>query len=254
MTENEPGILRRDTGARIAYHHSPGVTPGVTFCTGFRSDMTGGKALALEAWCRERGRQFTRFDYQGHGASSGRFEEGTIGLWRDDALTVLDAVTEGPQVIVGSSMGGWMMLLIALARPERIAGLLGIAPAPDFTEHMRKTFLSAQQLANLDNSGYCEIDNQYDDGLPYRIGKALLDEGNNHCLLQNEIAIDVPVRLIHGLQDPDVPWQRSMDIMDRLHSADVEVQLIKSGLHRLSEPGDLQRLLATLDALIEAVG
>ena len=166
---------------------------------------------------------------------------------------MLDQVTEGPQVIVGSSMGGWVMLLIALARPQRIAGLLGIAPAPDFTEHMRKVSLNEGQLVSLESSGYCDIENQYDDGLPYRIGKALLDEGSNHLLLGDEIAIDVPVRLIHGLQDPDVPWQRSMDIMERLRSTDVEVQLIKSGQHRLSESEDLQRMLATLATLLDAI-
>lgn len=253
MTDSASQTLHRINGATIAYHHTPGLIPGVIFCTGFKSDMQGGKALALEAWCRGRGRQFTRFDYQGHGESSGDFEEGTIGQWRDDALSVLDEVTNGPQIIVGSSMGAWMMLLISLARPERIAGLLGLAPAPDFTEHMRSVALSGAQLASLSSQGYCDIHTQYDDCQPYRIRQTLLDEGGNHLLLHAEIPIEVPVRLIHGLQDPDVPWQRSMDIMDKLRSTDVEVQLIKSGQHRLSEPEDLQRMLRTLDGLIEVL-
>lgn len=234
---------------RIAYHHSPGSSPGVLFCTGFNSDMGGTKARALDAWCAERGIQFTRFDYSGHGESDGRFEDGSIGEWLDDMLAVLDSVCQGPQLVVGSSMGGWIMLLAARARPGHIAGLLGIASAPDFTRAMRDSRLSSGQLADLDETGYCEIANHYDDGKPYRIGRKLLEEGEQHLLLGAEIAIDVPVRLIHGQADADVPWQLSLQVAELLASQDVELLLVKQGDHRLSEPVDLERMLAVLGNL-----
>lgn len=248
---NAPSILTRDHETMIAYRHTPGKGPGVMFLTGFKSDMEGGKALALEAFCVERGYAFTRFDYSGHGESSGTFEDGAIGEWADDAVAVLDNVAKGPQILVGSSMGGWMMLLTALARPDRIAGLVGIAAAPDFTRDLIPQALSDQQKADLEATGYCDIPNCYDDQEPYRIGKKLLDEGDNHILLDNEIPLDMPVRLIHGLLDEDVPWQTAHKIMDKVTSADVEVQFVKTGDHRLSEPHDIARLLRTVGALLE---
>ncbi len=244
--------ITRDDGATIAYHHIPGKSPGVMFLTGFKSDMTGGKALAMEAHCRALGLAFTRFDYFGHGESSGAFEDGTIGRWAEDAVTVLDQVTSGPQILVGSSMGGWIMLLAALARPDRIAGLLGIAAAPDFTRDLIPPTLTPDQLADLDKQGYCQIPNCYEDQQPYVITKALLDEGDRHLLLGGAIALDVPVRLIHGIKDEDVPWKTALSIMERLKSDDVEVQFIKNGDHRLSEDHDLARLRRTFDALREA--
>ena len=234
---------------RIAYRHSSGASPGVLFCTGFNSDMGGTKAKVLDDWCRGRGIQYTRFDYSGHGESDGRFEDGSIGEWLADAVAVLDGVCQGPQLIVGSSMGGWMMLLAALARPDRVAGLLGIASAPDFTRAMRESRLSAQQLTDLEETAYCEIPNHYDDGEPYRIGRKLLEEGERHLLLDGEIAINVPVRLIHGQADADVSWQLSLELAERLASPDVELLLVKEGDHRLSEPVDLQRLLDVLARL-----
>ncbi|MDD9878938.1 MAG: alpha/beta hydrolase [Magnetovibrio sp.] len=249
-----PRMLNRDNGATIAYHQTPGKHPGVIFLTGFKSDMTGGKALALEAYCRERGHAFTRFDYQGHGQSSGHFDDGTIGEWASDAIDVLDKLTEGPQVLVGSSMGGWMMLLVARARPDRIAGLLGLASAPDFTEDLIPAELSDAQKAALDQNGFVLIPNDYDDGEPYRINKRLLDEGKNQLLLREPLALDCPIRLIHGINDADVPWQTSMRIMETVTSADVEVQLVKAGEHRLSEDHDLARLRRTLGALLDRIG
>jgi len=212
--------------------------------------MQGTKALALDAWCKEQGRQFTRFDYYGHGESSGKAQDGTIGRWRDDALAILDEVTTGRQLIVGSSMGGWIMLLTAIARPSRVMGLVGIAAAPDFTERMRTQRLDKVQLQQLAETGYCDLPNDYDDGEPYRISRQLLEEGRNHLLLDAEILIDAPVRLIHGQCDEDVPWEHSLLIANRLRSNDVEVQLIKSGDHRLSEPADLQRLMQTIGSLL----
>jgi len=248
-----PSKLTRDDGATIAYHHTPGKSPGVMFLTGFKSDMMGGKALALEAHCVARGLAFTRFDYYGHGQSSGAFEDGTIGRWAEDAVMVLDQVTAGPQMLVGSSMGGWIMLLAALARPDRVAGLLGIAAAPDFTHDLIPSALTPGQLADLDSQGFCKIPNCYDDQQPYIIRKSLLDEGDNHLLLGGEIALDVPVRLIHGIKDEDVPWETALKIMQRLKSGDVEVQFVKNGDHRLSEDHDLARLTRMFDALKEAV-
>lgn len=244
-----PQYLRLPDDSRLAYTHHAGSGPGILFLSGFNSDMQGNKALALDAWCRQRGRQFTRFDYFGHGQSSGAVEEGCIGRWRDDALTVLDQVTEGPQLLVGSSMGGWIMLLVALQRPQRLRGLVGLAAAPDFTARLAQN-LSPSQRQQLAGTGYADLPNCYDDGEPYRIGRHMLEEGAAHLLLGSEIAVDLPVRLIHGQRDDDVPWQLSLELAQRLRSADVEVQLVKSGDHRLSEPADLQRLRAVVEQLL----
>lgn len=248
-----PATLAREDGSMIAYHHTAGKSPGVMFLTGFKSDMQGGKALALEAFCASRGHAFTRFDYYGHGESSGDFEDGTIGRWAEDAVHVLDHVTEGPQILVGSSMGGWIMLLTALQRPARVAGLVGIAAAPDFTRDLIPAALTPDQLTQLDSQGYCDIPNCYDDQEPYRIRKSLLDDGDSHLLLNGAIDLDIPVRLIHGIEDEDVPWQTAHRIMEQLKSTDVEIQFVKAGDHRLSEPHDLDRLTRTVGALLEAM-
>lgn len=247
----EPDYIALADGSRIAYHHRGGESPGVLFCAGFNSNMQGTKALALEALCTQHGRQFTRFDYQGHGESTGKFEDGTIGLWLDDALRILDEVCQGPQVIVGSSMGGWIMLLMTLYRPDRVAGLVGIATAADFTDALSSRGLDERQLRELAATGYCEIPNCYDDQQPYRIARQLLEEGRKHSLLGGQIAIDVPVRLIQGQRDEDVPWENALTIMAKLRSKDVELQLLKAGDHRLSSDADLTRLTRTLQALLE---
>ena len=245
-----PEILARDDGGTIAYCQTPGKPPGVVFLTGFKSDMTGSKALALEDYCRNRGQAFLRFDYTGHGCSSGDFEDGTIGKWADDAVLALDQLSEGPQVLVGSSMGGWIMLLAALARPDRVAGLVGTAAAPDFTEDLMRGELSSEQLKQVEAQGFTEIPNCYDEE-PYKITKALLDDGRNHLLLKTEIPLDCPVRLIHGDKDADVPWQTSLRIAENLRSRDVETLFVKGGDHRLSEPHDLNRLTGTVGRLLD---
>jgi pimeloyl-ACP methyl ester carboxylesterase len=242
-------LLQCPDGSALAYSHLPGSEPGVLFLAGFNSNMQGVKALALEAWCRAAGRQYTRFDYFGHGESSGRLEQGSIGRWRDDAIAVLDQVTSGPQLLVGSSMGGWIMLLLALARPERLRGLVGLAAAPDFTERLEAS-LSAEQISQLSTCGFTDLANCYDDGEPYRIGRLLLEEGRTHLLLGADIPIDAPVRLIHGQRDEDVPWQLALALAERLHSSDVEVQLVKQGDHRLSTDSDLRRLHGTVEGLL----
>ncbi len=248
--DTPPQILECGDGRTIAYHRLAGKSPGVVFLTGFKSDMTGGKALALEEFCRARGQAFLRFDYTGHGQSSGVFEEGSIGQWADDAVTALDRLTEGEQILVGSSMGGWIMLLVALARKSRIRGLLGLAAAPDFTRDLMWNVFTDDQRAQMDRDGYVDLPNCYDDQEPYRISKPLIDDGWDRLLLDHPVALDIPVRLIHGLLDDDVPWKTALRIQEQLTSDDVEVQLVKNGGHRLSEPHDLDRMTRTLDALL----
>ncbi|MFQ5773422.1 MAG: alpha/beta fold hydrolase [Kiloniellaceae bacterium] len=212
------------------------------------SDMTGGKATALEAFAAARGQAFVRFDYLGHGASSGRFEDGTIGRWAEDATAVLDALSEGPQILVGSSMGGWIMLLVALARPRRVAGLVGVAAAPDFTETLMWRAYSPEIRATLERDGLYYEPSQYGEE-PYPITMRLIEEGRRHLLMDGPIPIACPVRLIHGTADPDVPYALSLELMERLESDDVEVTLVKGGGHRLSEPEDLARLTRVVGAL-----
>ncbi len=243
-----PLIVTREDGATIAYHRTPGKCPGVVFLTGYKSDMGGAKAVRLEHFCHARGLAYVRFDYFGHGASSGDFLDGTIGRWAGDAVFVLDRLTEGPQILVGSSLGSWIMLLAALSRPERVAALLGIAAAADFTEAI-PAMLSAEQKASLERDGVVAVSSPYDPE-PTPVTKRILEEGRRHLLLEGEIAINCPVRLIHGMQDTDVPWQTSLRIAERLRSPDVEITLLKSGAHRLSEPDDLERLCETLEALL----
>lgn len=229
-------------GTAIAYRRSPGLGPGLVFLTGFRSDMGGCKAVALERWARDRGRAFVRFDYHAHGASGGNWEDGSIGRWRDDALAVLDRLTQGPQILVGSSMGGWIALLLALARPDRVAGLVGIAPAPDFTERMIRPRLGPAERDALARAGRFIAPSAYDPA-GYPITQHLLDEGRAHLLLGGPIPIRCPVRLLHGQRDPDIPWRTSLDIAAALESDDVRVTLIKDGDHRLSRDVDLALML-----------
>lgn len=220
------------------------------FLGGFKSDMTGSKATALEAHCQKQGIAFTRFDYLGHGASSGHFTDGTIGEWAQNAIHILDEVTQGPQILVGSSMGGWLMLLAALARPQRVSGLIGIAAAPDFTERLLWAQMNDAQRHVLIEEGVFYAPSCYGEDC-YPITRRLLEEGRDHLLLDADIPIHVPVRLIHGMADPDVPWQLSGMLAERLMSDDVEVSLIKSGDHRMSQPENLAWLCQTLDVLIE---
>lgn len=244
----EPSFLIRPDRTAIAYHAEAGKSPGVIFCGGFMSDMTGTKATALERHCADTGRAFVRFDYQGHGQSSGAFTDGTVGRWTEDALAVLDEVASGPQIVVGSSMGGWIMLLMALARPERVAGLVGIAAAPDFVVRMWEEFPDDVKR-QLETEGVYARPSQYSDD-PYQITMRLIEDGRGHCLLDKKpIAINCPVRLLHGMQDPDVPWRHSLTVAKALASDDVVVTLVKNGDHRLSEPDDIARLIETVDTL-----
>ncbi len=241
-------ILTRENGTSIAYNKLEGNLPGLIFMSGFMSDMNGSKALALEQHCQEQGQAFLRFDYMGHGNSSGNFADGTIGLWAQNALTAFDELTEGPQIIVGSSMGGWMMILTAVSRPERVAGLVGIAAAPDFTEDLLPKQLTEIQLSKIQEDGFVVIPSEYE--IPYTITKKLLDDGTQHLVLRNEIPLDCPVRLLHGLEDTSVPWKTALKIQNMVRSKDVEVTLIKNGDHRLSREEDLEKLKKTVMEIV----
>ncbi len=254
MSETEEGCLSRPDGNTIAYRRTrPAVlgrnAPGIVFLHGFRSDMTGGKAQAVEAYCRGRGQACLLFDGFAHGQSSGDFAQGTIGRWAEDAAAVLDQLTEGPQILVGSSFGGWIMVLAALLRPQRVAGLLGLAAAPDFTEDLILAAFSPEERRALDEQGQVIIPGTYDLP-PYPITKRLIDEARVHLVLRGPIPLTCPVRLIHGLDDPDVPWQTAMRLQEKLASTDVAVTLVKGAGHRLSAPADLVRLRMTLDDLL----
>jgi pimeloyl-ACP methyl ester carboxylesterase len=245
---SEPSYLDLPDGARLAYHRTEGTRPGLVWLGGFASDMDGSKALTLEAHCKARGQAFVRFDYQGHGRSSGRFVDGTIGRWKNDALAVLDRLTEGPQVLVGSSMGGWIMLLLALARPERVAGLIGIAAAPDFATDLLWPSLSPQQQREVEDKGVWHMPSPYGDPTPLTLN--LVGEARHHRLLDTPIEVACPVRLLQGTADDEVPWRWALKLQDALTSDDVETTLVKDGDHRLSEPRDLQRLTDTVDRLL----
>lgn len=245
-------FLARPDAPRIAYRRlaASGAArsqPGIIFLGGFASDMSGTKATALGEFCREHGRALLRFDYSGHGRSEGAFRDGTIGSWTDDAVAAL-ALTEGPQILVGSSMGGWIMLLLALARPDRVAGLVGIAAAPDFTEDLMWAKMTAEQRAQLQAAGSIRQPSQYEEG-PHEITRRLIEEGRTHLLLRGPLPIAAPVHLLHGMRDPDVPWQVSLRLAQRLESQDVAVTFIKDGDHRLSRPQDLARLFAAIEGL-----
>jgi pimeloyl-ACP methyl ester carboxylesterase len=242
------GRLDRGDGVELAWSRQDGTSPTVVFLSGFRSDMTGDKATALAAFCAARGTAMLRFDYSGHGSSGGRFEDGTIGRWTDDALAMLDRQTEGPLILVGSSMGGWIALLAALARPDRIAALIGIAAAPDFTEALMWEAMTFAERATLMRDGVVHAPSQY--GEPYPITRALIEDGRTRLLLNDPIAIECPVRLLHGQQDPDVPWEMALRIAEQLNSVDVQVTLVKDGDHRLSRPQDLALLRRTLASLL----
>jgi pimeloyl-ACP methyl ester carboxylesterase len=247
--EGPPDILTVGDGATIAYRRHRGKPPGVIFLGGFMSDMTGTKARTLDAFCAARGQAYLRFDYFGHGASSGDFAAATVGRWRADVLAVLDRLTEGPQVLVGSSIGGWLMLLAALAQPNRVNALIGIAAAPDATEALMWPRLPLAAREAILRDGAVRIPSAYaPEG--YLITRALIEDGRRHLVMRAPLPIACPVRLLHGLRDPDVPWQVSLDLAQRIEGEDAQVILVRDGDHRLSGEGDLALLLRTLEPLI----
>ena len=234
-------------GRRLAFRHNPASAGKLTFVwmCGFKSDISGTKVLRLEDWANRTGHGFLAFDYSGHGESDGAFEDGTVSQWRADALAAIDSQTDGPLVIVGSSMGGWMALLAALARPDRVKGLVLIAPAPDFTEKLMWPEFPAKAQAEIMEQGFTLRPSDYDE--PYTITRALIEDGRKWQVLDKPIAFDGPVRILQGMQDADVPWTHAARLVDALTASDLTITLIKDGDHRLSREQDIARLLATCD-------
>ena len=245
---NPPEWLGRADGVRLAFRRQPGKGPTLVFLPGYMSDMQGSKAVALEAWAIREGRAMLRLDYSGCGESEGAFENGTLDIWRDDVLLAIDSLTRGPVVLVGSSMGGWLALLVSCALPAQVIGMVGIASAPDFTDWG----FSDEEKGQLQKHGRLERFSEYGPE-PMITTRAFWESGKANRLLQSEIAIDCPVRLIHGQRDSDVPWQISLDIAAQLRSADVQALLIKDGDHRLSQPQDIAVMLQTVQDLLEAI-
>jgi pimeloyl-ACP methyl ester carboxylesterase len=246
------GRLDRGDGVELAFIHLAGRQPTVVFLPGFRSDMTGEKATALAAHCAGTGHALLRLDYSGHGSSGGAFQDGTIGRWTEDALTVIRARTEGPLVLVGSSMGGWIALLAAKALGERVVGLIGIAAAPDFTETLMWESMTFDERARLMRDGVLQVPSQYGD--PYPITRALIEDGRTQLVLDRPIPLSCRVRLLQGQRDPDVPWEMALRITECVTCEDVRVVLVKDGDHRLSRPADLALLRATLTEVLSQDG
>ncbi|MCK8456536.1 MULTISPECIES: alpha/beta fold hydrolase [Sphingomonas] len=233
---------------RLAYHHTPGTGPTIVFLSGYASDMTGTKAVTLEAWAKSEGRAFLRFDYGGCGQSEGAFEDQTLVDWRDDVLAMIDALVDEAAILVGSSLGGWLMLLAAKMRPDLVKGLVGIAPAPDFTDW---GFTTDEKMALLSN-GRIERKNPYGPE-PTVYTSAFWSSGEANRLMFGEIAFDGPVRLVQGQRDPDVPWQRTARLAELLRSADVQTWLVKDGDHRLSRDSDISLIIRAVEDVIAAL-
>jgi pimeloyl-ACP methyl ester carboxylesterase len=236
---------------RIAVRARPGATPGLLWLGGFNSDMKGTKALALDAWAAEHGRACVRFDYSGHGESGAEFIDGTIGRWLEESVAVFEQFCHGPQVVIGSSMGGWMALLLAREVIRRsmgasLAGLVLIAPAPDFTEELMWKGFSGEIRAEIESKGVWMRPSEYGDGSPYPITRALIEEGRQHLLLGGSIEVGCPVRILQGAKDPDVPWQHAFTLVHRLPADDVVLTMIQDGDHRLSRPQDIARMIAAV--------
>ena len=251
--DQEPAFIEvgRDSGARrIAVRARAGGSPGLFWLGGFNSDMKGTKALALDAWAAEQGRACVRFDYSGHGESGGAFIDGTVGRWLEESIAVFEQFCRGPHVVIGSSMGGWMALLLAREIARRsvsgasLAGLVLIAPAPDFTEALMWNGFSPEIRREIETRGVWLRPSQY--GEPYPITRTLIEEGRNHLLLGSAIDVGCAVRILQGAQDPDVPWQHAFALAHRLPSDDVVLTMIQDGDHRLSRPQDIARIIAAV--------
>ncbi|MBX7248416.1 MAG: alpha/beta hydrolase [Caulobacteraceae bacterium] len=237
------GFLDRG-GERLAWRRVAGAGPTVVWMGGFKSDMVGTKAQALADAALAGGWSFLRFDYAAHGESSGDWMEATIGRWRADALAMVDQLTEGPLVLVGSSMGGWMACLTAIDRPDRMHGLVLIAPAPDFTERLMRPKIPPEGLRELELNGVYMEPSEYDEPLP--ITRRLLDEGREHLILNGRVPIRCPVRVLQGRRDEPVPWAHALQLAEEIESEDVVFTLSKAGDHRLSTPADIARLVAAV--------
>jgi pimeloyl-ACP methyl ester carboxylesterase len=243
--------LNRPDGTRLAYRLRPGrrFRHGLLWLGGFRSDMAGTKATALDGFARERGLRFLRFDYSGHGLSDGAFEDGTIGRWLEDTLTVIDALAEGPQILLGSSMGAWIALLAARARPLRVKALLLIAPAVDFTETLMWARFSEKARAEVRERGVTYLEPTPSAPEPCPVTRALIEEGRQHLLLDEAIPLDGPVRILQGMRDEQVPWQHALKVLDKLTTPDAVMSLVKDGDHGLSDDSNIARLKTMVSEL-----
>jgi pimeloyl-ACP methyl ester carboxylesterase len=243
-----PTFLDRGDGIKLAYELTPGRQPTLVFLPGFGSDMTGDKAVMLAKYAAMHAHACLRLDYAGHGASGGNFAEGTIGSWTQDAVFLIDYLTTGPLLLVGSSMGGWIALLAALARPARVAALVGIAAAPDFTEDLIWANLPSGARKRLLAEGLLRVPSAY--GTDQILTKTLIEEGRTHLLLRGPLPLTCPLRLLHGQADADVPWQTALRLAEAWQGQDVQVTLIKDGGHRLSRPQDMAALRRLVSPLL----
>jgi pimeloyl-ACP methyl ester carboxylesterase len=253
IPDPEPAFIavgEANGGRRIAVRARAGGAPALFWLGGFNSDMRGTKALALDAWAAEHDRACVRFDYSGHGESGGALVDGTVGRWLEESVAVFERFCKGPQIVIGSSMGGWIALLLAREIAKRpgigasLAGLVLIAPAPDFTEALMWNGFSPEVKQEIEKSGVWLRPSQYGD--PYPITRALIDEGRNHLLLGSAIEVGCPVRILQGAQDPDVPWRHAFALAHRLPADDVVLTVIQDGDHRLSRPQDIARIIAAV--------
>ncbi|XP_053166654.1 palmitoyl-protein thioesterase ABHD10, mitochondrial isoform X2 [Hemicordylus capensis] len=247
---SSPSFLNRPDQPKLAFNKLKGKNPGVVFLSGLYSSMNGEKATALEDFCKSIGHAFVRFDYRGCGSSEGIFRECTVGKWRKDVLAVLDELTTGPQILVGSSLGGWLMLHAAIARPEKVVALVGIASAAD---HLVSTFqqLPVEAKKEAEEKGEWKMPTKHTEEGFYAVPYEVIQEAESHCVLGTPLPVKCPVRLIHGMKDEDVSWQISLKIADRVVSTDVDVILRKSGEHRMKEPDDIKLIIYTVEDLID---
>jgi pimeloyl-ACP methyl ester carboxylesterase len=246
-----PQTLTTKQGRRIAFHQSSGTGPGVVFLGGLKSDMQGSKAVHLEAWAKRTGRAFLRFDYSGHGESSGAFTDGCIGDWAEDAEAAILTLTEGPQILVGSSMGGWQALLFARKHPELVAGLVGIAAAPDFTEDGMWDSWSDAQKAEMDQTGQVALPSDY--GEPYIITKRMIEDGRNQLVLRSPLTVNAPVRLLQGTADEDVDMSVALRLLDHVEGPDIRLELVKGADHRFSDENCLSRIETAIEDVLTHV-
>ena len=240
--------LETPQGRRLAYHLSPGAGPVIFFLGGLKSDMEGTKALHLEAWARAQGRAFLRFDYSGHGQSSGRFEEGCIGDWAEDTAEIVNALVQGPFLPVGSSMGGWQALLLARRMPERIAGMVTIAAAPDFTEDGYWASFSDEQKAILETVGHVELPSDYME--PYIITKRMIEDGRRQLVLRDSLALDFPVRFLQGTADTAVSTETALRLLEHAEGPDMRLLLVKDADHRFSDGPCLKLIEEAVEQVI----
>lgn len=239
--------LETTQGRRIAYVKTEGKGPTILFLSGLKSDMEGTKAIALEAWARAQGRAFVRFDYSGHGVSSGRFAEGAIGDWHQDTLEIVDKIIDGPILAVGSSMGGWQSLLLARARPDRVRGLVTIAAAPDFTEDGYWASFDDDQKARIEREGFLSIPSDYDDD--YIITKRLIEDGRDHFVLRSPLPLNMPVRFLQGTEDTAVPTSQAVKLLEHVTGDDIRLTLVKGADHRFSD----DECLRTIRKMVKVV-